>query len=70
MITPRERNTMKKFYDTMNTMDTEGIKEAIVATWNRPEGEIFREVGFDILEERLGEEEADAIYSEIYNAAK
>ena len=63
---------MKKFYDTMNTMntmDTEGIKEAIIATWNRPEGEIFREVGFDILEERLGEEKADAIYSEIYNAA-
>lgn len=51
-------------------MDNEGIKEAIVATWNMPEGEIFREVGFDILEERLGEEEADAIYSEIYNAAK
>lgn len=61
---------MKKFYDTMNTMSTEGIKEAIVATWNRPEGEIFREVGFDILEERLGEEEADAIYSEIYNASR
>ena len=61
---------MKKFYDTMNTMSTEGIKEAIVATWNRPEGEIFREVGFDILEKRLGEEEADAIYSEIYNAAR
>ena len=60
---------MKKFYDTMNTMDTEGIKEAIIATWNRPEGEIFSEVGFDILEERLGEEEADAIYSEIYHAA-
>ena len=61
---------MKKFYDTMNTMSPEGIKEAIVATWNRPEGEIFREVGFDFLEERLGEEESDAIYSEIYNAAK
>jgi len=60
---------MKKFFETMNTLDTEGIKEAIIATWNRPEGEIFREVGFDILEERLGEEEADAIYSEIYNAA-
>lgn len=61
---------MKKFFETMNTLDTEGIKEAIIATWNRPEGEIFREVGFDILEERLGEEEADAIYSEIYNAAR
>ena len=61
---------MKKFFETMNTLDTEGIKEAIIATWNRPEGEIFREVGFDILEERLGEEKADAIYSEIYNAAR
>lgn len=61
---------MKKFFETMNTLDTEGIKEAIIATWNRPEGEIFREVGFEILEERLGEEEADEIYSEIWNAAK
>lgn len=61
---------MKKFYDTMNAMSTEGIKEAIVATWNRPEGEIFREVGFEILEERLGEEEADEVYMEIWNAAK
>ena len=61
---------MKKFFETMNTLDTEGIKEAIIATWNMPEGEIFREVGFDILEERLGEEKADAIYSEIYNAAR
>lgn len=61
---------MKKFYDTMNTLATDAIKAAILKTWNRPEGEIFREVGFDILEERLGEEEADAIYSEIYNAAR
>ena len=61
---------MKKFFETMNTLDTEGIKEAIIATWNRPEGEIFREVGFEILEERLGEEEADEVYMEIWNAAK
>lgn len=44
----------KRFYNTMNTMDTEAIKSAILQTWNRPEGEIFREVGFEILEERLG----------------
>lgn len=61
---------MKKFYDTMNTMSTEGIKAAILQTWNMPEGEIFREVGFEILEERLGEEEADKVYLEIWNAAK
>lgn len=60
----------KKFYNTMNTLATDAIKAAILKTWNMPEGEIFREVGFEILEERLGEEEADDVYLEIWNAAK
>lgn len=61
---------MDKFYKTMNLLDNDGIKEALLATWNMPEGEIFREVGFDILEERLGEDEADAIYCELWNNTK
>ena len=60
---------MDKFYKTMNLLDNDGIKEALLATWNMPEGEIFREVGFEILEERLGEDEADAIYCELWKKA-
>lgn len=59
----------EQFKKVMGTMDTEGIKEAMLRTWNSPEGEIFREIGFDIIEERLGEEASDRIYAELYAAA-
>lgn len=58
-----------KFTELMNSMDLEGIKEAMLRTWNEPCGEIFREVGFDIIEDRFGEEVSDRVYSELWTIA-
>lgn len=56
----------EQFKKLMNSMDIVGIKDSIFITWDAPEGEIFREIGFEILDERLGEEESDRIYAELY----
>lgn len=60
---------MDKFKKLMECLDIEGIKQAMLKTWNLPEGETFREAGYDILWDRLGEDEADRIYDELWNAA-
>lgn len=59
------RDNFKKL---MGSMDIEGIIEAMRQTWDKPEGEIFREIGFEIIDERVSEEESDRIYAELYAA--
>lgn len=59
------RDNFKKI---MDSMDTNGIIEAMRQTWDKPEGEIFREIGFEIIDERVSEEESDRIYAELYAA--
>lgn len=59
------RDNFKKL---MDSMDTDGIIEAMRQTWDKPEGEIFREIGFEIIDERVSEEESDRIYAELYAA--
>lgn len=58
----------EQFKNLMEGMDTEGIIEAMRQTWDKPEGEIFREIGFEIIDERVSEEESDRIYAELYAA--
>lgn len=58
---------MKEFKSKMQQLATAEIVEAMRKTWDMPEGGIFREVGFEIIEERDGEEESDRIYSELWN---
>lgn len=58
--------TRDKFTKLMESMSTDGIKQAIRQTWNSPEGMIFREIGFEIMDERHGEEFSDAAYAELY----
>lgn len=65
-----ERNsTMHPLYEKMSTLSTEVIIEAMVKTWNDPEGEIIREEGFAVIDERVSEEESDRIYAECYAKA-
>ena len=47
-------------------MEDSAIIDSMRQTWNDPEGEIFREFGFEILEARNGEEFADDIYEMLY----
>lgn len=58
---------MKDFTAKMQKLSNSQIVELIDMTWNDSCGVLFREAGFDILEERLGEDESDRIYSEIWN---
>lgn len=62
-MTGRERI----FYNTMNTLSTDGIVDAMVRTWDEPEGAIFREIGFEIIEARHGEEYADRVYNNLWD---
>ena len=55
-----------KFKDTFSKLDTQTIINQIEETWNKPYGCVFREYGFEIIEERLGEEEADRIYNYLW----
>lgn len=61
---------MTEFRFKMQQIGVRGIKEAILRTWDEPEGIIVREVGFDILEELLGEEAADQEYENIWEEAQ
>lgn len=55
-----------KFKDTFSKLDTQTIINQIEETWNKPYGCVFREYGFEIIEERLGEEEADKVYNHLW----
>lgn len=56
----------KSFEEKMDTLSTEEIIDVLRMTWFEPEGGIFREVGFDILWDRLGEEASDEIYDKLW----
>lgn len=58
---------MQEFKSKMEQLTTAEIVEAMRKTWNMPEGAIFLDAGFEIIEEREGEEESDRIYSELWN---
>lgn len=60
--------TMADFTAKMAKLSTAEIIDQIGKTWNSEFGGIFREAGFEILEDRLGEEESDRIYAEIWNS--
>ncbi|MBQ9041443.1 MAG: hypothetical protein IJ111_01345 [Eggerthellaceae bacterium] len=57
---------MTEFRFKMHQLGIAGIKEAIMRTWDEPEGCVVREIGFDIIEELRGEEYADALYEELW----
>ena len=59
--------TKKSFEKKMNLLTTDEIIALIKTTWTDCTGELFREVGFYIIEEREGEEYSDRIYSEIWH---
>lgn len=59
----------QKFKAMMEGQSTEAIIDDIRKTWNDPAGGIFREYGFEIIEQRLGEEESDRIYAELWSEA-
>lgn len=56
-----------QFKAKMEKLTTDEIKDFIVRTWNDATGGLFREIGLEVIEERVGEEESDAIYSEIWH---
>lgn len=56
-----------KFKNKMSKLNDSQIIDLMSITWNDAEGAIFRDFGFEILEERNGEEYADRIYSELWN---
>lgn len=58
---------MEAIINTMSKLDTQAIIDLMAKFWNKPEGGIFREAGFDIIEDRLGEEESDRIYNNLYD---
>lgn len=62
-----KENEMTEFSNKVIKLDNQTIIDAIAATWNSPEGEIFREIGFEILEQRNGEEYSDKVYAELWN---
>lgn len=58
-----------QFKAKMESLTIDQIKEFILLTWNDATGGLFREIGFEVIEERLGEEEGDRIYSELWHTA-
>lgn len=61
--------TKGNFEKLMKTLDTAQIVELLRSTWNDSTGQLFREVGLEIIEEREGEAECDRIYSELWHEA-
>lgn len=62
--------TRENFKKKMNGLTIDQIKELMLATWNENIGCFFREVGFEIIDERVSEEESDRIYDELWHMAK
>jgi len=58
--------TNDNFMKLMNTLGTSAIIDLLDRTWGTPEGEIFRDYGFEIIDSRVSEEESDKIYSELW----
>lgn len=62
--------TRENFKAKMESLTIDQIKDFIVRTWNEPVGGLFREIGFEVIEERHGEEESDRIYAELWHACE
>lgn len=63
------KSTRKNFKAKMEKLTIDEIKELMLSTWNESVGMLFREVGFEIIDERVSEEESDEIYDELYYKA-
>lgn len=59
--------TREKFAKLMGGMSTDGIIDAMRQTWNEDYGEVFREIGFEIIDSRVSEAESDRIYTDLYH---
>lgn len=59
--------TNDNFMKLMNTLGTNAIIDLLDRTWDMPEGDIFRDYGFEIIDSRVSEEESDRIYSELWS---
>lgn len=62
--------TRANFKKKMDGLTIDQIKELILTTWNDSIGALFREVGFEIIDERVSEEESDRIYFELHSMAE
>lgn len=62
--------TSEKFRATIATLTSAAIIDAIARTWSAPEGGEFRAHGFDILVDRIGEDMADDLYSELWHVCE
>lgn len=60
--------TKENFKKKMQKLSIDQIVDLIRSTWDDCTGELFREIGFEIIEERLSEEESDRIYSELWSS--
>lgn len=58
--------TKHSFKRKMEQLDVEQIVDLMRRTWNDATGPLFREIGFEIIDGRVSEEESDRIYSELY----
>lgn len=56
-----------KFEKKMNELTNDQVIDLIKSTWNEQCGVLFREIGFEILEQRNGEEYSDRVYAELFN---
>lgn len=55
------------FESKMRQLTDNEIIEMMDKTWDDPEGEIFREYGLDIIQERCGEDYSDSVYVILWN---
>lgn len=62
--------TRTNFKKLMESLDIDQIKDLMLSTRNESTGSMFREIGFEIIEERAGEEESDRIYSDLWKLAR
>lgn len=62
--------TRKNFEKKMRSLSTEQIVELLRSTWNEAVGELFREIGFEIIEEREGEDESDRVYNRLWQECR
>lgn len=61
-----EKGSREWFEREINKLPNERIVELIERTWHEPTGELFREIGFDVLEDRVGSTDVDELYSELW----
>ena len=57
----------KTLAQRVGELSTEQIAQLLDFTWDDAAGGYFREIGFDIIEDRHGEEFADRLYSELWH---